>query len=262
MRFGLFYMAEFIQVVVIAGLVTAIFLGGWSVPYLPQQTIIDGVAGFFGVGFATLVCMLLHAVLEGDPAALSREHLRDGARRARRRGALPVNVELALFYAFALLAVLSAVAMVAFVRHIVAGAMSLVVTMISLAGIYVLLRAELVAAIQIMVYAGAILVLFLFVIMLLNLREGGDLGEGASGPNRVKLAAIVGCVGIGALLVARASGLFEVASAPHALPEGFGGYRALGIALYTEYVVAVELAGLILLAAIVGAVILARRRID
>jgi NADH-quinone oxidoreductase subunit H len=60
MRFGLFYMSEFIEVVVIAGLVTAIFLGGWSIPYLPQQTIIDGIAGFFGVGLATLVCMLLH----------------------------------------------------------------------------------------------------------------------------------------------------------------------------------------------------------
>jgi NADH-quinone oxidoreductase subunit J len=173
-----------------------------------------------------------------------------------------VNVELALFYAFAFLSVLSAVAMVAFVRHIVAGAMSLVVTMISLAGIYVLLRAELVAAIQIMVYAGAILVLFLFVIMLLNLREGGDLGEGSSGPNRVKLAAVGGCVVVGVLLVARASGLFEVGTAAEALPEGFGGYRALGIALYTDYVVAVELVGLILLAAIVGAVILAKRRVD
>jgi hypothetical protein len=65
-----------------------------------------------------------------------------------------VNVEVVLFYAFAFLAVFSAVAMVGFVRHIVAGAMSLVVTMVSLAGIYVLLRAEFVAVIQIMVYAG------------------------------------------------------------------------------------------------------------
>ena len=60
MRFGLFYMSEFIEVVVIAGLCSAIFLGGWAIPYLPQQTIIDGVAGFFGVGFATGLCMLLH----------------------------------------------------------------------------------------------------------------------------------------------------------------------------------------------------------
>ena len=60
MRFGLFYMSEFIGVVVIAGLCTALFLGGWSIPYLPQDTIISGIASFFGTGFATLVCMLLH----------------------------------------------------------------------------------------------------------------------------------------------------------------------------------------------------------
>jgi NADH-quinone oxidoreductase subunit J len=172
-----------------------------------------------------------------------------------------VNVEVVLFYAFAFLAVFSAVAMVGFVRHIVAGAMSLVVTMISLAGIYVLLRAELVAAIQIMVYAGAILVLFLFVIMLLNLRDE-ELGEGTSGTNALKVIGIGGSVGVGVLLVARVSGVFAIARVPEQLVDGFGGYRALGIALYTEYVVPVELVSLILLAAIVGAVILAKRRID
>jgi NADH-quinone oxidoreductase subunit H len=60
MRFGLFYMSEFIQVVVIAGLVATIFLGGWAIPYLSTQTIIDAVAGTFGTGFATGLCMLLH----------------------------------------------------------------------------------------------------------------------------------------------------------------------------------------------------------
>ena len=60
MRFGLFYMSEFIQVVVIAGIVTAIFLGGWSIPWLPQETIIGAVSGVFGTGFATGLCMLLH----------------------------------------------------------------------------------------------------------------------------------------------------------------------------------------------------------
>jgi NADH-quinone oxidoreductase subunit H len=62
MRFGLFYMSEFVSVVVIAGLCTSLFLGGWSIPYLPQQTIIDGVASFFGTGFATVLCMLLHVL--------------------------------------------------------------------------------------------------------------------------------------------------------------------------------------------------------
>ena len=60
MRFGLFYMSEFVEVVVIAGLCTALFLGGWSIPYLSQDTIISGIASFFGTGLATLLCMLLH----------------------------------------------------------------------------------------------------------------------------------------------------------------------------------------------------------
>jgi NADH-quinone oxidoreductase subunit H len=60
MRFGLFYMSEFIEVIVIAAVITALFLGGWSVPYLPQQTIIAGVGGLFGTGFATGLCIVIH----------------------------------------------------------------------------------------------------------------------------------------------------------------------------------------------------------
>jgi NADH-quinone oxidoreductase subunit H len=60
MRFGLFYMSEFIEVVVIAGLVTTLFLGGWSVPWLPQATIIGGVSHVFNVEFATGLCALIH----------------------------------------------------------------------------------------------------------------------------------------------------------------------------------------------------------
>ena len=172
-----------------------------------------------------------------------------------------MSVELFLFYAFAFLAVFSAVAMVSFVRHVVAGAMSLVVTMISLAGIYVLMHAELVAAIQIMVYGGAILVLFLFVIMLLNLREGG-FPDAPEGQSVLKIIGVGGSVGVGVLLVVNIAGSFAIAPFVATLPEGFGGYRAVGISLYTEFVVPVELVGLILLAAIVGAVILAKRRID
>jgi NADH-quinone oxidoreductase subunit H len=60
MRFGLFYMSEFIQVVVIAGLMTALFLGGWSIPYFSTQAIVGGVGSFMGTGFATGLCVLLH----------------------------------------------------------------------------------------------------------------------------------------------------------------------------------------------------------
>jgi NADH-quinone oxidoreductase subunit H len=62
MRFGLFYMSEFIEVVVIAALVTALFLGGWSIPWLSQADIIGGITPVFGVGAATGLCMVLHVL--------------------------------------------------------------------------------------------------------------------------------------------------------------------------------------------------------
>ena len=169
-----------------------------------------------------------------------------------------MEVEALLFYCFAALALGSAVAMVGFIRNIVAGAMSLVITMISLAGIFVLLEAHLVAAIQIMVYAGAILVLFLFVIMLLNLRSD-DFGPLRVWRSLLKLLGAGVALGLFSLLARLVPESFPAATA---LPEGFGGYEVLGIALFTDYVVPVESAGLLLLAAIVGAVILAKRRID
>jgi NADH-quinone oxidoreductase subunit J len=166
-----------------------------------------------------------------------------------------MTVAAILFYLFAGLAVLSAFAMVANVRNTVAAAMSLVVTMVSLAAIYVLLEAYLVAAIQIIVYAGAIVVLFLFVVMLLNLRTD-DFP-----PGRQRLLKVAGAaLGVFAVVeLLRSAGALP-ASPP--VPEGFGGYRALGIALYTDYLLLVEMASLLLTAAIVGALILAKRKID
>ena len=161
-----------------------------------------------------------------------------------------------LFYALAALAVLGALGLVANTRNTVAGAMSLVATMVSLAGIYVLLEAHLVAAIQIMVYGGAIVVLFLFVVMLLNLRAD----EFAPGRQWLtKVAAGLVALAAGAELVRLLSGDLPE---PGELPAGFGGYRMVGIALYTDYLLLVEVASLLLLAAIVGALILAKRRID
>lgn len=62
MRFGLFYTAEFLEVPVIAALVATLFLGGWAVPWLPQEAIIGGISQSFGAGFATGLCMILHVV--------------------------------------------------------------------------------------------------------------------------------------------------------------------------------------------------------
>ncbi len=62
MRFGMFFMSEFIEVIVIAGLVTTIFLGGWAIPFLPQETIIGVISSVYGIGFATGLCLILHVL--------------------------------------------------------------------------------------------------------------------------------------------------------------------------------------------------------
>ena len=164
-------------------------------------------------------------------------------------------MELALFYLFGALALVSAMAMVAFIRNVVAGAMSLVVTMVSLAAIFVLLEGHLVAALQVMVYAGAIVVLFLFVIMLLNLRSD-DFAPPRPGQIELKVLGVFAALGLLVVVTQWLPGILPVQAEP---PDGFGGYRAIGLQLFTDYVVAVEAAGLLLLAAIVGAVILAKR---
>ncbi len=161
-----------------------------------------------------------------------------------------------IFYLFAAFAVISALAMVLNVRNTVASAMSLVVTMISLAVIYLILEAHLVAALQIMVYAGAIVVVFLFVVMLLNLRRDDfpaqrQLGLKMLGTTISGVAAVV-------FLRWLPGSLGETV----ALPEGFGGYRSVGMALYTDFVLPFEVASLLLLAAIVGSVVMAKRRLD
>ena len=287
MRFGLFYMSEFIEIVVIAGLVATIFLGGWAVPFLSQETIISTISGAFNRDFATAAVhdrplRDVHAqgarddlgpdgaaldaaalpvrpghgsVLEDHPSALDREHLRDRGGDVAGAG-VGVSAPVVLFYIFAALAVASALGMVLNVRNTVASAMSLVVTMIALAGIYLLLGAYLVAVVQIMVYAGAIVVLFLFVVMLLNLRSDNF------SPGRqwlVKAGALLLTLVVLSELLRLFSGAMPV---PPPEPTGFGGYRQVGIALYTDYVLLVEMSSLLLLAAIVGALILSKRRID
>ena len=167
-----------------------------------------------------------------------------------------MTIPIFLFYAFAVISILGSLGMVLNTRNTVTSAMSLVVTMVALAGIYVLLEAHIVAVFQIMVYGGAIVVLFLFVVMRLNL----STDEFVPGRQRlVKLGAmLLGSIVLAELLRVLTTALPEA----QPIPEGFGGYAQVGIALYTDYVLLVEMSGLLLLAAIVGALILAKRKID
>ena len=161
-----------------------------------------------------------------------------------------------LFYAFSGAAVVSAVGMIASVRNTVFAAMWLVVTMLSLACLFILLGAQFVGLVQILVYAGAIVVLFVFVIMLLNLR-GGEMG--AESQPLLKLVGAVVAVAATVELVAM------IGSVSVPLPEltaDFGTTAAVGRALYTDYLLPFEVTSILLLAAIVGSVILAKRTID
>jgi NADH-quinone oxidoreductase subunit J len=160
-----------------------------------------------------------------------------------------------LFYVFAALAVAGALGMVLNLRNTVAGAMSLVLTMVALGGVYVLLDAYLIGVLQILIYAGAIVVLFLFVVMLLNLR-----GEQMS-PERQLPAKVFGIAAAAVLLIAFLL-LLPRFGPPAALRPGFGGYRDVGLALFTDWVLAFEATSLLLLAAMIGAVVLAKRKID
>jgi len=160
------------------------------------------------------------------------------------------------FYGAGALAVVSALGMVLNVRNTVAAAMSLVVTMIALAVVYVVLEAHLVAALQIMVYAGAIVVVFLFVVMLLNLRSD------AFSPPRQRLLKAAGAVLAIGVAVAFLGLIPMALPTVRELPEGFGGYRAVGAELFTRFVLPFEITSLLILAAVVGAVVLAKRRLD
>jgi NADH-quinone oxidoreductase subunit J len=164
-------------------------------------------------------------------------------------------MELALFALFAVFTLGSAV-MVILSRSAITSAMSLVSTFFFLAGLYVLLLAHTIAVLQVLVYAGAIMVLFLFVIMLLSLtdKEPGDpfsLGRLVGGLSAVAVLAFLGM----AIFRYQAS-----SGAAMPAPE-FGTLKLLGQALYTQYLLPFEAVSLLLLAAIVGAVVVAKPRI-
>ena len=158
---------------------------------------------------------------------------------------------------FLLLAVLVVAAALTVVAHPspVYSACALVVTLFLLSVFFVALDAQLVAVLQVIVYAGAIVVLFLFVIMLLNLTQPES--RPTAGVPMVAVA-VGGGIGIAAL-VAAALRRVPPAGAP-ALPEGFGDTAALARRLFTAYVLPFELTSVLLLVAIVGAVGLASRK--
>ncbi len=165
-----------------------------------------------------------------------------------------------LFYLFAAVALAAAVGVVT-LRNPMYGAIGLLVTFLSVAALFLLRHAEFLAIVQIFVYGGGIMVLFLFVIMLVNLHR---LKETAKYARQTPLAAVLGVV-----LVALFVAVFLAATfgPPLERPEVFtraaegieGNSQAVAWALYRDYLLPFEIASLFLLVAMIGAVVLGRR---
>src|SRR5262249_20959397 len=146
-------------------------------------------------------------------------------------------------------------------RSPVAAALWLVNTLFNLAGIYVLLEAHFIAAAQVLVYAGAIMVLFLFTIMLLNVGQASALSDIKAIPGKI-IAGVAGLVLLGELLALRTVSISPDLSAPAgsfpATLEAEGAVNAVAKPLFMAYLVPFEITSVMLLAAVVGAVVLAK----
>ncbi|RPD47164.1 NADH-quinone oxidoreductase subunit J [Hymenobacter sediminis] len=160
-----------------------------------------------------------------------------------------------LFLFLAFVALLSALGVV-FAKNPVHSVLFLILTFFALSGHYLLLNAQFLAAVNIIVYAGAIMVLFLFVIMFLNLNVDTE-------PHKPALAKIAAAIAGGSLLVILVAALKDVQPTGAATDASFdsqiGMVDRLGLVLYQQYLLPFELASVLFLVAMVGAVMLGKR---
>lgn len=158
-----------------------------------------------------------------------------------------------LFYFLSFLAVLAAL-MVVFSRNPVFSVLYLVITLFSIAGHYVLMDAQFLAAVHVIVYAGAIMVLFLYVIMLLNLNKETE-------PQKSIFLKVAATASTGLLLIVLIGSLkgAEQVIATKEPVAGLGYVKNLGQILFKDFLLPFEISSLLLLAAMVGAVMLGRK---
>jgi NADH-quinone oxidoreductase subunit J len=165
-----------------------------------------------------------------------------------------------VFYALAAVAVAGALGVVGF-RNPVHSAMSLLMTFLAVAGLFVLQRAELIAAVQILVYAGGVMVLFLFVIMLVNVRTLPAQERYVR--SLVPIAVTVTVV----LAVLMGVGMWAAFNTPAAAPaalvtvngQALGNTEAVGWSLYRDYLLPFEVVSVVLLVAMIGAIVMGRK---
>ncbi|MDP6432870.1 MAG: NADH-quinone oxidoreductase subunit J [Candidatus Scalindua sp.] len=171
-------------------------------------------------------------------------------------------LESLLFLIMGLITIVCALCVV-FQKNPIYSAIFLIQTMVSLAVLYVLLHAQFIAAIQVMVYAGAIMVLFIFVIMLLNLSkedvEGGRDKLFFQKPSAIILGFIL-VVMIGTVTLKTVSQGIKDEYTPEIISQ-IGNTQLVGKMLFTKYVFPFEIASILLFAAIIGAIVLVKKRI-
>ena len=159
------------------------------------------------------------------------------------------------FYFFAAMLLLSAVAVIA-ARNPVHSVLFLILAFFNAAGLFVLLGAEFLAMILIVVYVGAVAVLFLFVVMMLDI-DFAELKKGAM--QYLPFGMVVGLVLVAELVMIGGAWVLKPGARAQPLPAGMQNTRALGHILYTDYVYYFQIAGLVLLVAMIGAIVLTLR---
>ena len=162
----------------------------------------------------------------------------------------------ALFYVFSAILVFAATRVIT-ARNPVHAALFLVLSFFSAAALWLLLKAEFLAIVLVLVYVGAVMVLFLFVVMMVDINVG-KLREGFWG--YLPLAALIGGVIVLQMAAVLFNGFLETEAQVPAISANIGNTRELGKLIYTEYIYAFEIAALVLLVAIVAAVALTLRR--
>jgi NADH-quinone oxidoreductase subunit J len=167
------------------------------------------------------------------------------------------QAELIVFIVLAPLSVVTALGMV-LSRNAIYSALLLVVNFFCLAGFYVLLEAQFVAAVQVIVYAGAIMVLFLFVLMLLGTGNEVAITERLRGQRPAAVLLSLGL--LVAVVAAIFAGVFDAEPASLAAANEGGNVQAVGRLLFTRYTFAFETAGILLVVAAVGALVLGKRQ--
>ena len=167
-------------------------------------------------------------------------------------------METVVFYVFAALALAGALMVISF-KNPVSSALSLVLTLFATAVLFVLLLAHFVAVIQILVYAGAIMILFLFTVMFLNLKPGALDFESKNLGFKVSILLVIllfvgyfASIGFKSGMLARNLGVSEM--------DGFGSVQGVGTTLFTDYLLPFELTSILILAAVIGVVAIAKKR--